>query len=261
MTDNKAGLFRDYRDYATDQQWAALYSDYQQRYRHEPRFSDLESAKLVSRALHQMGLNRPARVLDIGCSTGNFLRILKRDIEEIELFGGDLMESAIAECAADASLSDIQFEIMDILSLPRQQYDVIVANAVTYFFEQDEYRRALAQMAAALVPGGYLISFEFVYPDEREQRVVEISEGHPMGLKFWLRSRDTVVSALQQAGFTWFDFIPFNVPVDLPVGEVDGPDPHLRTRTVRNPLTGFREQYRGDLYQPWVHIFARRQCS
>lgn len=251
--------FRDYIDYAADELWQRQYSEYQTRYREQPRFSDLESARLVVRALHEMSLGRPARILDIGCSTGNFLRVLKAAVPNADLVGGDLMESAIQECRADDDLSGIDFAVMDIFDLPQGEFDVIVANAVTYLFESDEYAMALKALAGALRPGGYLVAFEFVFPDDREQRVVEVSEGHPMGLKFWLRSGPSVREAIQKAGFQWWDILPFNVPVDLPMGEVDGLDPELRTRTVRNPNTGFREQFRGDLYQPWVHVLARKE--
>lgn len=250
--------FRDYINYAEDDRWAKLYSEYQGRYRDQPRYSDLESARLVVRALHEMALGRPARILDIGCSTGNFLRVLSSAVPNAELVGGDLMENAIQECRADAALSGIDFEVMDIFDLPPGGFDTVVANAVTYFFEPDEYCRAITALGNALRPGGFLVSFEFVFPDDREQRIVEVSEGHPMGLKFWLRSEAKVRAALSEAGFTWFDVLPFNVPVDLPIGMVDGPDPELRTRTVINPDTGFREQFRGDLYQPWVHLLARK---
>jgi len=213
----------------------------------------------VVRALHEMALGRPAQILDIGCSTGNFLRLLKNMVPSANLTGGDLMDGAIEECRSDLALAGMDFAVMDIFDLPVGEYDVVVANAVAVYFELDEYILALESIAKALRPGGYLVSFDWIFSDDREKRVVEVSEGHPMGLKFWLRGGPSVRHAIQAAGFEWCDILPFNVPVDLPIGEVSGLDPELRTKTVVNPLTGFREQFRGDLYQPWAHVLARKK--
>jgi SAM-dependent methyltransferase len=87
--------FLDYRRYVKKTEWAAKYSAYQKKYAVEPRESDKKSARLVVSALHQMQLSWKPRILDIGCSTGNFLAHLQRLCREAdistELIGGELI--------------------------------------------------------------------------------------------------------------------------------------------------------------------------
>lgn len=257
--------FRDYRRYVTDEAWARQYSDYQKRYAVEPRESDKKSARLVLSALLEMRRCKP-RILDIGCSTGNFLAHLRAacDAAEItvELVGGDLMVPAIEECQRNPALAGIQFEVMDVFDLPPiRPFDVIVANAINVYFEPDEYLRALHSIADALAPGGTFIAYEWVFPGDRQQRVIEKSLGHPEGLKFWLRSETFVLDAFSHAGFKGAEVLPFDIPIDLPKPEPNGTDADLMTYTVRDAVTGRRLMYRGALYQPWAHIQARTRSA
>lgn len=252
--------FRDYKTYVTDPKWAVTYSDYQKRYAITPRESDKVSAKFVRRALD---MKRPLpwqpRILDIGCSTGNFLRHLKRIVPGAALYGGDLMAPVIEECRADPTLAGMTFDIMDVFDIPnRIGYDTIIANAVNVYFEPDEYLRALRSIAAALRHDGTYIAYEWVFPRDKEQRHVEVSQGHPEGLKFWFRAENTVRYLMLEAGFTDIEIIPFDIPIDMPKPIQNGTDADLATYTVIDPVTHRRLMYRGDLYQPWAHIVARK---
>jgi SAM-dependent methyltransferase len=252
--------FRDYKRYVSDPKWAKTYSDYQQRYVANPRESDKKSARLVLSELWRLQpLDHTPRILDLGCSTGNFLRHLKQLIPTAELVGGDLMAPVIDECRADPSLQGISFEVMDIFAIPKDKpFDVIVINAVTYLFDKDQLDKALLSVAAALGPGGAYIGYEFVYPGDVQQTIYETSAAHPEGLRLILRSEDNTRAALQSVGFYEVDVIPFDIPIDLPKPEQDGTDAALITYTRRDDLTNRRLMFRGDLYQPWSHMVARR---
>jgi SAM-dependent methyltransferase len=254
--------FRDYRRYVTDERWARQYSDYQKRYVIEPRESDKKSARLVLSALREMRRRKP-RILDIGCSTGNFLALLQklcRDAEmAADLTGGDLMVPAIEECRANPALAGIQFEVMDVFDLPTiLPFDVIVANAVTYLFDREQFRRVCASIANALRPGGRYVGYELVFPGDKEERVVEKSNGHPEGLQLMLRSETFVRASLGAVGFEDVEVVRFDIPIDLPKPEPNGTDADLITYTVRDAVTGQRLMYRGALYQPWAHIEVRK---
>lgn len=252
--------FRDYRRYVTDDDWARTYSVYQRRYIDEPRESDKKSARLVLSALRSMQpLPRAPRILDIGCSTGNFLLHLKRLLPSAVLVGGDLMVPMIDECRSAPALEGIQFDVMDVFDLPTSlSFDVVVANAVNVYFEPDEYVRALRSIAGALCSGGAFVAYEWVFPGDREQRIVEKSQGHPEGLKFWFRSEQFVRRAFHEAGFQEIEILPFDIPIDLPQPVPNGTDSDLVTYTVRDPVTNRRLMFRGALYQPWSHISARK---
>ena len=255
--------FRDYKRYVTDQEWAKIYSDYQNRYAINPRESDKVSAALVAQAIaERQPFAWKPRVLDIGCSTGNFLRHLNRVLPDAALSGGDLMALVIDKCRTDPTLEGISFEIMDVFAIPnRLQFDAIVANAVNVYFEPDEYLRALKSISAALHAGGTYIAYEWVFPREREQRHIEKSQAHPEGLKFWFRSEDFIQRVFREAGFAEVSVIPFEIPIDLPKPIPNGTDADLATYTVIDPVTNRRLMYRGDLYQPWAHIVARRGAT
>lgn len=252
--------FRDYKRYVSDPDWARTYSAYQKKYESDPRESDKKSARLVLAALCEMpDLGRAPRILDIGCSTGNFLRHLQALCPDAELVGGDLMVPVVEECRRDQSLSRVRFDVMDVFALSTDRpFDVICANAVNVYFEQDEYQRAVRSIAGALAPGGAFVAYEWVFPGSREQRIVEKSQSHPEGLKFWFRSEEAVNRAFSAAGFDDVRVEPFDLPIDLPKPQLTGTDADLMTYTVRDEVTGRRLMYRGELFQPWAHIVARK---
>src|ERR1700730_7096834 len=243
MTDK----FRDYKRYVSDPDWARTYSDYQRKYLVEPRESDKKSARLAKAVMERMHyLVNPPRVLDIGCSTGNFLRHLRTVCPDAEYIGGDLMAPIIEECRNNHDLAGIRFEVMDIFNIPTEpKNDVIIANAVTYLFDPDQFRQVCASIANALRPGGVYIGYELVFPGDREQRVVEKSIAHPEGLQLMLRSEDFVTRALKDVGFSDVEVIQFDIPIDLPKPVPNGTDADLMTYTVRDDITGRRLMYRG----------------
>lgn len=257
--------FRDYKRYVTDERWAAIYSDYQKKYAVEPRESDKVSARLVREAVAMMALKRPPRILDIGCSTGNFLRLLKATMPHADLTGGDLMIAHQEQCKRDGTLEGIDFELMDILDLPKNRpFDVIVANAVNVYFDPLDYERAAKSIRAALAPYGAFVAFELVFPGNKERRVIEPSDAHPEGLKVELRSQRFVTETFLNAGFSEVVMTPFEIPIDLPKPEPSGTDAELISWTETDALTGRRLLWRGigpdRWYQPWTHIVAKKSA-
>jgi SAM-dependent methyltransferase len=249
-------MHRDYQTYVTDRRWYEIYSRYQQKYAVNPRESDKKLTRLLVSALR--GIRAP-RILDIGCSTGNLLRLLKAALPQADLTGGDLMAPVIDECRGNPALTGMAFDVMDVFALPKDRpFDAIIANAVCVYFEQDEYTRALTSIAQAMKPEGVYLAYEWVFPGAREQRIVENSDAHPEGLKFWFRAEDKLRIAASHAGFSELDVIPFDIPIDLPRPSPTGTDADLMTYTQLDPVTSRRLMYRGTHYQPWCHILARK---
>jgi SAM-dependent methyltransferase len=250
---------RDHKDYVADAKFAAVYAEYQDRYAENPRESDKRTAQLVLQSLQSMQLmdHRP-RVLDIGCSTGNFLRHLKRLSIDADLIGGDLMESHLAACRKDPALAGVSFEAMDIFKLPAgRPFDIITANAVTMFFPTELCGIALQSVARALRPGGHFIAYDFASQYPVDTQITETSEWHPSGVTFWIRSRATMALKLEEAGFDQISIEPFQIPIDLP-------EPAPGSFEARNAVTYTintdrgRLLMRGTLNQPWAHIVARK---
>jgi SAM-dependent methyltransferase len=228
------------------------YLAYQARYAAQPRESDRVLVEIVDRLTRGRD---GATVLDLGCSTGNLLRHLRRARPDLALVGGDLMESHLEACRRDPELADLPFAVMDALDLGVESaYDVVVVNAVLYLFAPSELERALTSIARSLRPGGHLVAFDLFHPFGQELTITEASATHPEGLTLHFRSYGAVGAALARAGFGTPEIAPFAIPVDLPR---PGDDADIISYTVP-AADGRRLLFRGALFQPWCHAVAPR---
>lgn len=245
-----------YREYVSDGEFAAGYTDYQRRYAAEPRESDRVLIGHVAEALGARGTNghRP-RVLDIGCSTGNLMRHLSRALPGAELWGGELMPEALEACRAAPDLDGMTFAEMDLLDIGHPgAFDVIVINAVLYLLGDDDLRQAIASVAAALAPGGSLVAFDLFHPFEQHLTIREASATHPDGLVLHFRPYALLDEACADAGLALPRIHPFAIPIDLPR---PARDDEIISYTVPTAAGG-RLLFRGALAQPWCHVVASR---
>ena len=245
-----------YQDYVTDEAFLRDYNAYQAKYANQMRESDKVLVGIVRDILDKRpDSSRPPRLLDIGCSTGNLLLHLKRLLPGVELVGGDLAESSLAECRANLELEGIRFERLDILDLPQnQRYDVIVVNAVLYMMEDEQFVAALKSMANVLQPGGSALIFDFFHPFEQDLSIIEVSKTHPNGLRLRFRPMSTVTRILENTGLTKPQFRPFTLPIDLP----RNPDSSELISYTIPTADGTRLPFRGTLFQPWCHLSATK---
>jgi SAM-dependent methyltransferase len=247
-----------YKAYVANQDFAADYSAYQQRYSEQIRESD----RVVIEIVRELNEGRPGlRVLDIGCSTGNLLRHLNRLLPGLELTGGDLTPGVLAACRADAGLAGIEFEQLDLLDLPRERFDIVIVNAVLYLLDDEEFRTAAESVSGALRAGGALVAFDFFHLFAQELEIKETSRSHPAGLLLHFRSEARSRSILTDAGFGDVDFRPFSIPIDLEPGSRYRDDlggfEDLNSYT-RMAADGERLLFRGTLFQPWCHLVATK---
>lgn len=242
-----------YSQYVSDKGMIGAYCDYQKKYKDEPRESDKVTLSLVKTA--SAGRTNVS-ILDIACSTGNFLRHLRTHIPSANLTGADLSIDFIEQCKMDSQLSSIKFEVADMLKLPEiGHFDIITATAVTYLFDWADYRSALKSIVDALKPGGSYIGFEFVNPfTVQDMTIIETNDWNPDGLTLRIRPMKKVEQAMKDAGFESVDFKPFVLPIDLPH---NGFDADIITYT-RKDEHGERLAFRGALFQPWCHFVARK---
>jgi SAM-dependent methyltransferase len=240
-----------YLSYVSDDKMIGSYKDYQKKYRVEPRESDKVAIDLVAGVTAE---KQDISILDVACSTGNFLYHLRNRFPLAHLTGADLAVGFIENCERDAELAGINFIIADLLNLRDiGRFDVITANAVTYLFDWPEYRTALKSIADALNPGGVYVGFEFVNPfSVQDLTIVETSDWNPDGLTLRIRPMKKVEQAIKESGFESVAFHPFKLPIDL---KHPGFDADVMTYTVRDEF-GERMAFRGSLYQPWCHIVA-----
>lgn len=254
MTDKSS-----YGDYVTDHSFLEQYNSYQTKYAERIRESDKVLIGLIREILDRReNQGRALRLLDVGCSTGNLLLHLKRLFPHLELMGADLAESSLAACASNPQLDGVRFERRDMLDLGyRDQFDIIVANAVAVYFYWDEYATAIGSVARALKPGGTYVGFEWLHPFRHQDVVItETSVGHPNGLRICFRPIPRVAEVLEAARLTDLRFIPFELPIELPMPSYDD---DVFSYTVK-AADGANLCFRGTLFQPWCHFTATKRA-
>ena len=248
-----------YKQYVTDQTFTEKYQAYQKRYVAEPRESDKVIIELV-RNLSTASLQRGSlvRLLDIGCSTGNLLSHLKRNVAGIEFAGADMVPSILDECRRNPDLEGIRFEEMNVLDLRYTgAFDIITVNAVLYMLDDEQFLQSIVSIGKALRPGGWLLAFDFF----QDLAILEKSKSHPEGLMLHFRPRFATRHILENHGFSGIRFHPFSIPIDLSRGKTfsDNEDgfEDLNSYTIKNESEA-RMLFRGTLYQPWCHLVAQK---
>jgi SAM-dependent methyltransferase len=231
-----------------------VYARYQSKYAETVRESDRVIIELVDDLRRRAG-GRSMRVLDIGCSTGNLLKHLNRLVPDLELVGGDLVSEQIEENRSNPALEGIEFQQMNLLNLGMEdEFDVVTVNAVWFSMSDDQVRRGIRTVAAALRPGGTMIVFDYFSTFPQSLEIREKSELYPEGLTLHIRPIRLVDDMLEQEGFVGGSFSPFDIPIDLPL---DPESRELVSYTIPD-AKGRRLQFRGALFQPLYHLVARK---
>ena len=228
------------------------YIDYQQKYKHTVRESD----KILIDKVSELFSGSPLRVLDIGCSTGNLLLHLKNKLPALELYGGDLNKEQVDLCKSSDDLKGIHFSVLDICDLPLNSYDIVIANAIFFNFNQSKFSSSLASINSSLRQGGKLLAFDFVHPWIRDVEVKEFSDEFPDGLSLFMRSEKTTHDLLEQNKFKLDCVNPFRISIDLKQPEFNSP--RNETYTIHT-VDDYRLLMRGVINQPWAHFTASKK--
>jgi SAM-dependent methyltransferase len=244
------------KEYIGDDADMRRYQEYQKRYAATIREFEKVVIRLigeVSQSIPRSG--EPLTLLDIGCSTGNFLMHLRNTFPQMLLTGGDVAPGLPEVWRENPQLFGIQLRVMDILELPRdQRFDIVCANAALMFFDDAQFDLAIQNIASVVEDGGWFVGFDLFHPFEQELAIIEHSKAKPNGVQFRIRSYERVRRAFTDAGLATPSFVPFHLPIDI-----DRPtDPSdITTYTVRS-REGHGMSFRGTLHQPWCHFSAQR---
>jgi SAM-dependent methyltransferase len=109
--------------------------------------------RLFAREIARLGVGRDARTLDIGTSTGTNLRML-RDLGYRHVTGLDFSIDAIRHCQ-EKGLGPVRQGDICALPFPDASFDLVLATDVIEHVDDD--RRALAEIARVLAPGGVVL--------------------------------------------------------------------------------------------------------
>jgi len=99
-------------------------------------------------------LPRGGRVLDLGCGSGDFMRLLAS--QDLRAEGIDISSEQVS-LAVKAGLDAHEADAFEFLASHEGTYDGIAALDLIEHFAKDELLRLLEAIAAALKPGGWLL--------------------------------------------------------------------------------------------------------
>lgn len=97
----------------------------------------------------------PGSILEIGCGTGNYSRLLKEKFPDAALTALDFSEEMLntaREKTSDISISFLQREAEEYLAYEHEKFDLITSNATLQWFK--DLPRALGNMAGMLEEKG-----------------------------------------------------------------------------------------------------------
>lgn len=236
----------------TSAQHAAFVPD--RRFERDIRESDKVMLARIERFAATRGEGTaPLRILDVGCGTGNLLAHLGRTALPLVLEGIDYHKEAIAYAQDRSDLAGARLRVGDMRDpFGEARYDVVVINNVLHQSGNDEFGIVVANAAAALVPGGLLVMFDLFNETDQFLDIVERRPDGNVSAFFCIRPSRWVEAALAGLGLHEVAVEPFEPP-DLPQ-----PASERDLTTFTRTTAAGRIAFRGGLYQPWVHLSARK---
>ncbi len=104
--------------------------------------------------------HRPLRILDVACGTGRSLAQIAEALPGQQYFGVDLSPFYLAEARSNlASVPEVSLVVENAEQLPFRDgyFDVVTSTYLLHELPRRARRRAVAEMARVLAPGGRLV--------------------------------------------------------------------------------------------------------
>jgi ubiquinone/menaquinone biosynthesis C-methylase UbiE len=174
-----------------------------------PRRYDLVTAVLFAGERRQSfrdlavaaGIRNGDRVLDVGCGTGYFVRMLAEQVgSQGSVVGVDAAPEMVAHAASRSrSAANVSFEVgsAGALSFPDASFDVVVSSLTMHHLDHADQLPAVGEMRRVLKPGGRLLIAEFQAPQGHLWRLLL----GPTGLAAMAHAVPHVESLVAEAGF------------------------------------------------------------
>lgn len=128
-------------------------------------YADKRAKDFILKVVNEViKLDRFAKVLDIGCGSGKWSIIFAKKCSSVTAIDiNPNMVLLAEENAKKENLKTINFHVMDVsrLNIPDETHDLV--NCVTvlqHIFDDDNWRRAIQEIARVAKNGGYILLFE-----------------------------------------------------------------------------------------------------
>jgi ubiquinone/menaquinone biosynthesis C-methylase UbiE len=132
--------------------------------------------------MYAAGVQPGQHVLDVGCGTGYFARLLARRVGGDGLVVGVDASAEMVRYARQLSAQirncQVQLGTAESLSLPSDQFDVVVSSLFMHHLPSDLQRTALREMWRVLRPGGTLLIAEAQVPRAFGWRLLARAHGY-----------------------------------------------------------------------------------
>lgn len=123
--------------------------------RHYDKYADIQK-KVASKMLEDTISFSPADILEIGCGTGNYTKLLKERFSQSNITAVDICKDMIAVAKEKSKALDIDFITADAEDLSfKRQFDFITSNACFQWFENLE--GALSRLKMLLRKDGRIL--------------------------------------------------------------------------------------------------------
>jgi ubiquinone/menaquinone biosynthesis C-methylase UbiE len=113
---------------------------------------DRASRRLAVQTMRQLGANRKATILDVGCSTGFVLENLRAALPQADLIGADYLPGPLEGLAR--RMADIPILQFDLRQCPLPDACVDGITCLNVLEHIDDHERALGHLYRILKPGG-----------------------------------------------------------------------------------------------------------
>ena len=178
------------------------------RYEAHAHAQRLSAVDLLAYTEASLGRALPVNILEPGCGTGLYTRMLLGAFHGASVFGVDISEAMVR--AAKRGIDDprARFAVADAEEVATGSYDLVTSNAVFQWFLS--LPRTLARMASLLAGGG-LLTFSFFGPETYAEldaalRVSVLRRGAHDGSRVAaaaFHSREEISAALSAAFPRW----------------------------------------------------------
>lgn len=152
--------------------------------------------------LDQAAVQPRDRILDIGCGTGTFARVIKRSHPEVDIVGLDPDPKALGQArrkAEQAALA-IRFDqgYSDELPYPGGSFDRVFSSFMFHHLQPDQRENTLRETRRVLAPGGSFHLLDFETPEEQRHGFLgRLHSSHHLRDN----SKNRILTLMCQAGF------------------------------------------------------------